>query len=219
MNRRTLGRLAAAVIATGFLAGWVPMAQAADEAPDAFIQRLSEDVLNTIKTDSKLKSGDIDYIMSVVDAKIMPNVDFRRMTAAAVGPAWRQATPEQRQRLQDEFKLLLVRTYAGALSQVKDETISMKPLRAAPGDTDVVVRSEIRGRGDPIQLEYRLEKSPTGWKIYNLNVLGVWLVETYRTQFAQEVNAKGIDGLIAALAERNKANVQGGSTGATARKG
>jgi phospholipid transport system substrate-binding protein len=219
MNRRTLGRLAAAVIATGFLAGFLPVAQAADEAPDAFIQRLSEDVLTTIKTDSKLKSGDIDYVMSVVDAKIMPNVDFRRMTAAAVGPAWRQATPEQRQRLQDEFKLLLVRTYAGALSQVRDESISMKPLRAAPTDTDVVVRSEIRGRGDPIQLEYRLEKTPTGWKIYNLNVLGVWLVETYRTQFAQEVNAKGIDGLIAALAERNKANVQGGGTGATAKKG
>jgi len=219
MNRRTLGRLAAAVIATGFLAGFLPVAQAADEAPDAFIKRLSDDVLETIRTDSKLKSGDIDHVISVVDAKIMPNVNFQRMTAAAVGPAWRQATPEQRQRLQEEFKLLLVRTYAGALSQVRDETVSMKPLRAAPADTDVVVRSEIRGRGDPIQLDYRLEKTPTGWKIYNLNVLGVWLVETYRTQFAQEVNAKGIDGLIAALVERNKANVQGGGAAATARKG
>jgi phospholipid transport system substrate-binding protein len=148
----------------------------------------------------------------VVDAKIMPNVNFQRMTAGAVGPSWREATPAQRQRLQDEFKILLVRTYSGALSQVSDETISMKPLRAGPTDTDVVVRSEIRGRGDPIQLDYRLEKTPgqgAGWKIYNLNVLGVWLVETYRTQFAQEVNAKGIDGLIASLAERNRANVAG----------
>jgi phospholipid transport system substrate-binding protein len=127
-----------------------------------------------------------------------------------VGPAWREATPQQRERLQQEFKTLLVRTYSGALSQISDESVSMKPLRAAPTDTDVIVRSEIRGRGDPIQLDYRLEKTPgvgAGWKIYNLNVLGVWLVETYRSQFAQEVNTKGIDGLIASLAERNRANV------------
>jgi phospholipid transport system substrate-binding protein len=129
-----------------------------------------------------------------------------------VGPAWRQATPEQRKRLQDEFKLLLVRTYSGALSQISEESISVKPLRAQPTDPEVVVRSEIRGRGDPIQLEYRLEKTPgdgAGWKIYNLNVLGVWLVETYRSQFTQEINAKGVDGLIASLAERNRANASG----------
>jgi phospholipid transport system substrate-binding protein len=146
----------------------------------------------------------------VVDAKIMPNVNFQRMTASAVGPAWREATPAQRERLQEEFKLLLVRTYSGALSQVSDEAISMKPLRGSPNDADVIVRSEIRGRGDPIQLEYRLEKTPgqgAGWKIYNLNVLGVWLVETYRSQFAQEINSKGVDGLIASLSERNKSNV------------
>ena len=219
MNRRTLGRLAAAVFATSLFAGLAPFARAADEAPDAFIKRLSDEVLTTIKTDRAVKSGDVEHIMKVVDAKIMPNVNFQRMTAAAVGPAWRQATPDQRQRLQDEFKLLLVRTYSGALSQVSDETISMKPLRAAPTDTDVVVRSEIRGRGDPIQLEYRLEKTPgvgAGWKIYNLNVLGVWLVETYRSQFAQEVNARGIDGLIASLSERNKANA---GTAANGKKG
>jgi phospholipid transport system substrate-binding protein len=139
----------------------------------------------------------------------MPNVNFQRMTASAVGPAWRQASPEQQKRLQDEFKTLLVRTYAGALSQVDDQVITMKPMRNAPGDNEVVVRSEIRGRGDPIQLEYRLEKTAgqgTGWKIFNLNVLGVWLVETYRSQFAQEINAKGLDGLIATLAERNRSN-------------
>jgi phospholipid transport system substrate-binding protein len=139
----------------------------------------------------------------------MPNVNFQRMTAAAVGPAWRQATPEQQKRLQEEFKTLLVRTYSGALSQVDDQTISVKPLRASPEDKELVVRTEVRGRGDPIQLDYRLEKTPgqgAGWKIYNLNVLGVWLVETYRSQFAQEINSKGIDGLIASLAERNKTN-------------
>jgi phospholipid transport system substrate-binding protein len=212
MNRRTLGRMAAAVFTAALFGGLAPLAQAADEAPDAFIKRLSDDVLATIRTDNKVRNGDIDHIMAVVDAKIMPNVNFQRMTASAVGPAWREATPEQRKRLQEEFKLLLVRTYSGALSQVSNESITMKPLRAAPTDTDVIVRSEIRGRGDPIQLEYRLEKTPgegAGWKIYNLNVLGVWLVETYRTQFAQEVSARGIDGLIATLAERNRSNAAG----------
>jgi phospholipid transport system substrate-binding protein len=140
-------------------------------------------------------------------------VNFQRMTASAVGPAWRQATPEQQKRLQDEFKILLVRTYAGALAQVSDQVIVIKPMRAAPEDKEVLVRTEVKGSGDPIQLDYRLEKTPgqgAGWKIYNLNVLGVWLVETYKTQFAQEVNAKGIEGLIATLSERNKANSKKG---------
>lgn len=214
MKRRSLGRLAAAAVAAGLMAGAWPLAHAADEAPDAMMKRLSDEVLNIIRTDKMVQSGDVNRIIQVVDAKIMPNVNFQRMTASAVGPAWRQATPEQRQRLQEEFKLLLVRTYSGALSQVSDEQVSIKPLRAAPTDTDVVVRSEIRGRGDPIQLEYRLEKTPgqgTGWKIYNLNVLGVWLVETYRTQFAQEINAKGVDGLIASLSERNRTNAGNGA--------
>ena len=206
MNRRSLGRLAAALLATGWLA--LPAVHAADEAPDVLIRRLSDDVLNTIRSD-KTVTGDLNKIMALVDSKIMPNVNFTRMTASAVGPAWRQATPEQQKRLQDEFKVLLVRTYSGALSQIEDETVSVKPLRAQPTDNDVVVRSEIRGRGDPIQLEYRLEKTPgqgAGWKIYDLNVLGVWLVQTYRSQFLQEINAKGVDGLIASLAERNRSN-------------
>ena len=217
MNRRNLGRMAAAVLATAMAGAW-PLAHAADEAPDALMKRLSDEVLGIIKTDKLVQSGNVDRIMQVVDSKIMPNVNFQRMTASAVGPAWRQATPEQRQRLQEEFKLLLVRTYAGALSQVNDESVVIKPLRAQPTDTDVIVRSEIRGRGEPIQLEYRLEKTPgqgAGWKIYNLNVLGVWLVETYRSQFAEQVNARGIDGLIATMAERNKANAAAGA----ARKG
>jgi phospholipid transport system substrate-binding protein len=126
------------------------------------------------------------------------------MTSASVGPAWRQATPEQRQRLQDEFKGLLVRTYAGALAQVVDQTITVRPLRMAAGDTDVLVRTQVNGRGDPVQLDFRLEKqSDGGWKLYNFNVLGVWLVETYRNQFAQEINANGIDGLIKTLASRS----------------
>jgi phospholipid transport system substrate-binding protein len=180
---------------------------AADEAADAFVRRLSSELLEVVKSDRSLKTGDVQRIATVVDARIMPHLNFRRMTASAVGPAWRQATPEQQARLQDEFKALLIRTYAGALSQVKEQTIQVKPLRAAPEDTEVLVRSEIRGGPEPIQLDYRLEKTPgqgAGWKVYNLNVMGVWLVDTYRTQFGQEVNARGIDGLIASLSERNK---------------
>lgn len=213
MKRRELGRMIAGVL---FVAacGALPTLALADEAPDAMIKRLSDEILNDIKSDKALKSGDVDRIMALVDSKVMPNVNFQRMTAAAVGPAWRQATPEQRKKLQEEFKQLLVRTYAGALSQVNDQTISVKPMRSSPEDKDVVVRTEIRGHGEPIELDYRMEKTPgqgLGWRIYNLNVLGVWLVETYRDQFGPEVQSKGIDGLIAALAERNKSNAAGGA--------
>ena len=213
MNRRFLGRIAACFLALGAFAGALPAAYAADEAPDVLIKRLSDDVLGAIKADKAIQAGDIGRVVALVDSKIMPNVNFQRMTAAAVGPAWRQATPEQQKRLQEEFKTLLVRTYAGALTQVNEESVSVKPLRASPTDTELVVRTEVRGRGDPIQLDYRMEKTPgqgAGWKIFNLNVLGVWLVETYRSQFAQEINAKGLDGLILALAERNKTNSKKG---------
>lgn len=209
MQRRTLVHFAAAVLATTLGLGGLPLAHAADEAPDVLVKRLSDDVLAAIKADKSIQAGDITKVIGLVDSKILPHLNFQRMTASAVGPAWRQATPEQQKRLQDEFKILLVRTYSGALAQVADETVSVKPLRAAPADTEVVVRTEIRGRGDPIQLDYRMEKTPgqgAGWKIYNLNVLGVWLVETYRSQFAQEINAKGVDGLIASLSARNKTN-------------
>jgi phospholipid transport system substrate-binding protein len=212
MNRRDMSRYTAQLIGFVIAAGSLAMpfaVHAADEAPDVLIKRLSVDVLDTIKSDKGMQGGDIGKVMTLVDTKIMPNVNFQRMTAAAVGPGWRQATAEQQKRLQDEFKVLLVRTYSGALAQVSDQTISIKPFRAAPEDKEVVVRTEVRGRGDPVQLDYRLEKTPgdgAGWKIYNLNVLGVWLVETYRSQFAQEINAKGIDGLITLLADKNKSN-------------
>lgn len=212
MNRRELGRAALAA-GTVYALGLPLAVLAADETPDALIKRLSEDVLNTVRADKAIQAGDIDKVIALVDKTVMPNVNFRRMTAAAVGPGWRQATPEQQKRLQDEFKVLLVRTYAGALAQVSDQTVRIKPMRAAADDKDVLVRTEIVGKGDPIQLDYRLEKTPgegAGWKIYNLNVLGVWLVETYRSQFAQEINAKGIDGLIDTLVARNKSNAAKG---------
>ncbi|MFZ2121822.1 MAG: ABC transporter substrate-binding protein [Rhodoferax sp.] len=208
MNRRFLNQGLLALVASVSLLVSVPV-QAADEAPDALINRLTKDALDTIQADKAVQAGDVSRIIEVVDEKIMPHLNFQRMTASAVGPGWRQATPEQRKRLEAEFKTLLVRTYAGAMSQAKNLSFSVKPLRAAPDDKEVIVRTLITGRGDPVQLDYRLEKTPgvgAGWKIYNLNVLGVWLVETYRSQFAQEISAKGIDGLIATLTERNKAN-------------
>ena len=202
MKRRDCHRLLGGLAALALL----PVAQATEEGPDAMVRRISTEVLNAVKADPAIQAGDVGRIMALVDGKIMPHVNFTRMTASAVGRFWRQATPEQQKRLQDEFKTLLVRTYSGALGEVKDQTLSFKPLRARPEDAEVVVRSVVRGRGEPIQLDYRLEKSATGWKIYDLNVLGIWLVETYRTQFAQEINAKGIDGLIASLAQRNQTN-------------
>jgi phospholipid transport system substrate-binding protein len=180
--------------------------QAAEEAPDVLIKRVSGEVMAAVKADPAIQAGDISRIVALVDSKIMPNVDFSRMTSSAVGRYWRQATPEQQKQLQEEFKTLLVRTYSGALSAVKDQTVSYRPMRSAPEDTEVVVRSEVRGRGDSIQLDYRLAKTGDTWKIYDLNVLGVWLVDTYRSQFAQEISAKGIDGLIATLVQRNKMN-------------
>lgn len=182
---------------------------AAEEAADAFIKRVSVDILDSIKADKSIRSGDTNKIITLVDQRVMPHVNFLRMTASAVGPAWRQATPEQQKRLQEEFKILLVRTYAGAVNQINDQAIVVKPLRAAADDKEVLVRTEVRGRGDPIQLEYRVEKSSDGaWKVYNMNVMGIWLVENYKTQFSQEINAKGVDGLIASLSDRNKTNAR-----------
>jgi phospholipid transport system substrate-binding protein len=205
MNRRTFQHLWSLGLALTLSLGGVSLHAQSGEGPDQLIKRLSTEVLDTIKTDKDVQSGDVRKIVNFVDTKVMPHVNFTRMTASAVGRNWRQATPEQQKRLQDEFKTMLVRTYSGALSQVKDQTVSVKPLRAAATDTEVIVRSEVVGRGEPIQLDYRMEKGQAGWRIYDLNVLGFWLVETYRAQFAPEITANGIDGLISALAERNKA--------------
>jgi phospholipid transport system substrate-binding protein len=176
----------------------------ADTAPDELIRQVSTEVIDTVKSDKAIQAGDVSRIITLVDTKVMPHVNFQRMTASAVGRNWRSATPEQQKRLQEEFKILLVRSYAGALTQVKDQTVQLKPMRSNPGDNEVVVRTEIKGKGEPVQLDYRLEKTGDTWKIYDVNVVGVWLVEQYRTSFNQEISTGGIDGLIAKLAERNK---------------
>jgi phospholipid transport system substrate-binding protein len=193
-------------LALGLSTAW-----ANDEAPDAFVKRITTETLDAVRTDKSLKAGDINKIMQLVDTKLMQHVNFRRMTALATGPGWRKATPEQQERLQAEFKLLLIRTYSGALTQISDQTIEVKPLRGASDDKNLVVQTEVKGKGDPIQLDYRLEKTPgdgAGWKIFDLNVMGIWLVENYRSQFSKEINSGGMDGLIKSLSERNKSNAK-----------
>ena len=201
MQRRTLITLLASLTGGAVLPTWA-QAGRKDEAPDALIKRLSTDLLELVKKDPALKKGDLARISEVVDREVIPYVNFRKMTSAAVGPQWRQASEAQREQLQQAFKGMLIRTYAGALAQVSDQKVVVKPLRAASGDTDVLVRTEVRGKGEPVPLDFRLEKKDGAWKVYNFNVLGVWLVETYRTQFAEELNKTGIDGLIQTLASR-----------------
>src|SRR5690606_22424421 len=171
------------------------------------------EMIDRIRADEQLQAGNLGRMSELVDAVVMPHVNFQRMTALAVGRNWRGASPEQQKQLMTEFRALLLRTYSGALASAKDQTVRMKPMRADPADKEVVVRSEVvqpRG-GDPIQLDYRLEKANDGWKIFDVNVLGVWLVQTYRSQFAQEVGASGIDGLIRSLAEKNRSAAAAGT--------
>ncbi len=198
-------RLWSTLFVTAALLG-TSAARAEAVAPDALVKQVSTEVIETVKSDKDIQAGDLKKIMALVDTKVLPQVNFQRMTSLAMGRHWRTATPEQQTRLQAEFKTLLVRTYAGALTQVKDQAVVVKPLRAKPEDTEVLVRTEIKGKGEPIQLDYRLEKAGDSWKIYDVNVLGVWLVETYRSSFNQEISASGIDGLINKLAERNKSS-------------
>ena len=206
-TRRDLMRRGLSLIgsAAGLTLLGAPPALAQGVAPDALIRRITDEVIGIVKTDAEIQAGNLPKIKVLVDAKVLPHVNFPRMTAIAVGRAWRGASAAQRDRLMAEVKTLLLRTYAGALTQVKDQTVDFKPMRARADDAEVVVRTEIRGRGDPIQLDYRLEKTAEGWKIYDVNVLGVWLADTsFKSQFAPVVASGGIDALISSLAELNR---------------
>jgi phospholipid transport system substrate-binding protein len=178
---------------------------AADTTPEGLVGRISTEVIETAKADKAIQAGDLSRISTLVDSTVMPHVAFEVVTRSAVGPKWREATAEQRTRLQAEFKVLLVRVYAGALSQLKDQKVEIKSTLPVTGSTQIVVQTEVKGKGEPIKLDYRLDKQAVAWKIIDVNVGGLWLVQNYRTQFAQELAKGGIDGLIAALVERNKA--------------
>ncbi|MYM85951.1 hypothetical protein GTP91_02020 [Rugamonas sp. FT82W] len=176
-----------------------------NEAPDVLVKRISQDVIETAKSDKAIQAGDQKKVLDLVESKILPYVDSQRMTALAAGRFWRDATPEQQKALSDQFRTLLIFTYSGALSQIKNETVEFKPMRSDPSDNEVEVRSQVNvTRGEPIPLNYRVAKTPSGWKIYDINVLGAWLVETYKGTFASEISKGGIDGLIKTLTEKNK---------------
>jgi phospholipid transport system substrate-binding protein len=180
----------------------------AEVAPDALVKQISTEVIDTAKADKAIQAGDVNRIINLVDAKVMPSVNFEVMTRSAVGPQWRGASPEQRSKLQVEFKTLLVRVYAGALTQIKDQTVEITKTQPVQGSTQVVVQSEVRGKGEPIKLDYRLDKFSDAWKIIDVNVGGIWLVQSYRSQFGQVLSNGGIDALITRLTEQNKANAK-----------
>lgn len=194
-------------LATGlFLISGVVFAQIPDQntPPDVLIKMVVSDVMASVKADPDIQKGNIPKVMELVEKKIVPFTDMRRTTEMAMGPNWKKATPEQQAILAAEFKTLLMRTYSGALSQLRDQTVQFKALRAAPDDKEVVVKTVVVGRGDPISLDYRLEKSTTGWKVYDMNIMGAWLVEAYRNQFTNQISQNGIDGLVKFLQDRNK---------------
>jgi phospholipid transport system substrate-binding protein len=200
---KLFNKLFAIVVTVGSLA--FTAHAVAQETPDALVKRISQEVLDAAKTDKAIQSGDQKRVLDLVEAKILPYVDFQRMTALAAGRYWREATPEQQKQLINEFRSLLVYTYSGAITQVKDQKVEFKPMRGNLSDSEVEVRSQVvQTRGEPVQINYRLEKLPTGWKIYDVNVLGAWLVETYKGNFATEISKGGIDGLIKTLADKNK---------------
>jgi len=178
----------------------------AEVAPEAFVQQLSTEVIDAVKADKAIQAGDVGRIRSLVDTKIVPNVNLQRMVVKSVGPQWRSASPEQQKRLTEEFKTYLINTYAGALTQVKDQNVKLRPMRTGTNPNEVVVGTDVVGKGEPIQLDYRLEKAGDAWKIFDFNVLGLWATESFRNQFSRDLSAGGIDALIERLSEKNKTN-------------
>ena len=189
------------ILASGTLFAQVPDQ---NTPPDALIKMVVSDVMSSVKSDPDIQKGNIPKVMDLVEKKIVPFTDMRRTTEMAMGPNWKKATPEQQAILTAEFKNLLMRTYSGALSQLRDQTVQFKALRAAPDDKEVIVKTVVIGRGDPVPLDYRLEKGANGWKVYDMNIMGAWLVEAYRNQFSNQISQNGIDGLVKFLQDRNK---------------
>ncbi len=205
MQRRSLIRTLATTWAIGSCLLAAPALRAEVLTADAFVKQVSTEVIEAVKADKAIQAGDVGRIRALVDAKVMPHVNFQRMTASSVGPLWRGATADQQKRMLVEFQTLMVNTYSGALTQVKDQAVVVKPLRPGAADSgELVVRTEVRGKGDPLQLDYRVEKAGDGWKIYDVNVGGFWLVEAYKGQFAKDLGNGGLDALINALSSKNK---------------
>src|SRR6266851_2830972 len=184
----------------------VPLAQAQQLAPDVLVKSITEEVVAILKKDKDIQAGDSKKAADVIESKIVPHFNFIRMTRIAMGRNWRVASPEQQKELADEFKTLVVRTYSTALANYRDQQIDYKPLRAKPEDVEVTVRSEVKqsGSSQPVAIDYEMEKTPNGWKVYDVKVGGVSLVTTYRDTFTSEVKERGVDGLIKSLAAKNR---------------
>ena len=180
-------------------------AQSVDtNSPDVLIKTVTQQVLDEIKSDPKIQSGDINKITELVNEKILPYTDFTRTTRLVMGRNWNTATPEQQKQIVEQFKMLLIRTYSGALAQVRNQTVQYKPFRANPDDTDVVVRSVVMNNGQPVELDYRLYKTQQGWRVYDINVLGAWLIQAYQQQFNEQIQQHGVNGLVQFLTQRNQ---------------
>ncbi len=195
--------LLAMMLAAAVLVTKSPLAEVIDATPDGLVKTLVSDVMTSIKADKDIQSGNVTKVMSLVETKIVPYTNFQKTTQLAMGKNWSRATPEQQKQIMTEFKSLLIRTYAGALTQVKDQTVTYRPFRMDPADTEVVVKTQVMNKGDAIQIDYRLEKVGETWRLYDINVLGAWLIEAYRGQFNNQISANGIDGLIKFLQDRN----------------
>jgi phospholipid transport system substrate-binding protein len=205
-NMKSFKNLFSFIFTSLLLVTGTVFAQTPDQStpPDALIKMVVTEVMATVKADPDIQKGNIPKIVDLVEKKIVPYTDMRRTTEMAMGPNWKKATPDQQAQLTSEFKSLLIRTYSGALSQLRDQTVQFKALRAAPDDKEVVVKTVVLGRGDPVALDYRLEKTANGWKVYDMNIMGVWLVEAYRNQFSNQISQNGIEGLVKFLQDRNK---------------
>jgi phospholipid transport system substrate-binding protein len=196
-----------------FLAGAllaVPvLTQAQDLAPDALAKKVTDEVLTVLRADKDIQAGNTKKVLDLVEAKILPHFNFARMTRLAVGAPWRQASGAQQQSLTNEFRTLLVNTYTSAFTQYRDQVIEYRPLKMAPADTEVVVRSLIKQKtgADPIDINYNMEKTDSGWKVYDVVIAGVSLVQNYRSSFNSEIQKSGVDGLIATLVSKNKSLV------------
>ena len=209
MNNMAMKRLLGSFLLGGFL-GLAPGVFAQDVAPDALAKKVTEEVLTLLRSDKDIQAGNKSKVYDLVEAKVLPHFNFARMTRLAVGAPWRQANPAQQQSLTAEFRTLLVHTYASAFSQYRDQGIDYRPLKMQAADTEVTVQSRIKqsGGGDPIEVNYSMEKTEQGWKVYDVVIAGVSLVQNYRSTFTSEIQKNGIDGLIASLTNKNKTLAQ-----------
>ncbi|MDB5799108.1 MAG: toluene tolerance family protein [Rhodocyclales bacterium] len=195
-------------ILTGLLGAGLQMSAHAQEAPDALIKNATNEIIELLKTDKAIQAGDVKHTQEVIESKVLRYFDFNKMTGSAVGREWRNASAEQKTQLAKEFQTLLVRSYSNALTQYKNQTVDVKPLKSQPADTEVTVKTEVKQPGGkPVAIDYDLTKVADGWKVYDVYVAGVSLVANYRDTFNQEIKANGIDGLIKSLREKNAAKV------------